>query len=370
MNQPKTKQKDHSLYKQIGVAAVTFVFFVIFWFVLYRFFNSPEAAATLTLSVFSQALNLVLLLLGMFIMGLLIGLVGILVRRWAIIAITYSISLAFFFIFFPFKLISLLAVIVFLLLLFWGYRMMRDEVKGRRKINLYKILKYGVPAALTAISIVVSVVYYISFSAKVEQQGLQVPQSSLESAVGPLEDYIAQNYVPGFKKDMTVDDVTYALLLDQLKKDQQAEGKVDLPPGLIEVLQEEGVDIYNKEETFLALEQDPQVKNKASQFIKTDSDQVETESFIDFKEFGVSGETQVIEAIREVINQKLNESIGPYKKYVAVILAISFYISLQFFSVFIAWLVYGAAWLVFKILRSVEFVQVAKEQQEVESIKL
>jgi len=247
---------------------------------------------------------------------------------------------------------------------------MHGEVRGRRQINLYKILKYGVPAALTGLSIVTAVVYYLAASEKINQQGLQISDNALASMVGPLENFIAQNYLPGFKKEMTINDITYLLLLEQLRKEQLAGEKMDLPPDLLKILQEENIDVYNQPEIFLALEQNPHVKSRYQALISDHPEKIELDSLINFQEFGLSGETLVVDALEKVINQKLNEAVGPYQKYLVAILAVSFYLSLQFFSIFNAWIIYGIAWIIFKILVAVKLVQIVKEQQAVESIKL
>ncbi|MBU1177762.1 hypothetical protein KJ903_00930 [Patescibacteria group bacterium] len=361
----ETSPANYSLLKQIGIGVVTVISFILAWYLSYRFFYQGEGAV---MSLWGKTTDFIGLFTGIFLVGAVVGLVGVLVEKWWVVVATYFLATASFFIFSPFKLLSLTATLFFLIVLVLTFLSIEQERKVRIRVSVYKILRRGFPAVLTMLTIVLAVSYYISTVEGIKNNGVQIPRQSFESSTGILEKYISEAYIPGFSKNMTVSEVSFQLFFNEVSKAGDNWRDMGIAPELESTLEAEDIDTDDNQAVMEAIQDNQVVHDKALELYQGTG---ASDNLLGSFGLGdVASSQPIIDAAYNAFNDKINDLLAPYRSIVPIAFAITFFLILQFFTFFIKWGVYGVIWLIFILLKAVGFVKVVKVKKEVEEIKL
>lgn len=365
--QTKTTSPNYSLIKQIGAGAVTVLMFILFWYIAYRFFYSSDGAEAVPL--LSKTSGFVGLFAGVFLVGVVVGLLGLIVEKWWLVPATYLLSILPFFLFFPFKLLHLPVVVFLMVVLVLSFFSMQREREARRRIQVHKILRLGLPAVLLMIAITMAVVYYVSSAEKIKEEGVQIPRQSFDNS-GVLESYIAEAYIPGFSKNMSVSEASFQLFLNEFSKEGDDWTQLDFAEDLRPTLEAESIDVNDNAKVLTALKNNQIVREKAVELFKETSANKNLIASFGLGEASIADNQPVIDAIYNVLNSTANEFLKPYRGIMPVAFAVTFFLMLQFSNFFIKWAAEGAVWLLFKLLKAVGFLRIVKEKKEVEDIRL
>jgi len=320
------------------------------------------------MSIWGGTADFIGLFIGIFLVGTVVGLIGILVEKWWVVAATYFLATVSFFIFFPFKLLPVAAILFFLIILVLTFLSIERERKVRIRVNVYKILRRGFPVVLTMLAIVLAVSYYVSSVEDIKDNGVQIPRQSFDSSTDVLESYIAKVYIPGFNKDMSVSEASFQLVLNEFSQEGASWREMKIADNLESTLVTEDIDVNDNQAVMGAIKDNQVVHDKALELYQG----TETSDNL-LGSFGlgdVASNQPIIDAAYNALNDKINDLLQPYRSIVPIAFAITFFLMLQFFTFFIKWVVYGAVWLLFIILKATGFLQVVKVPKEIEEIKL
>lgn len=134
-------------------------------------------------------------IIGFIILVVLFSLAALLIESKKIIIPTFLVSTFSFFLIFSFNGFVLLALAIFLGMLFLGRVRIRDELKVRLKIRIGKALQKGVPLILTSLVLVIAVSYCFTPSARKFE--IKIPQKFLE----PFQELLIKQFVaPGLSE--------------------------------------------------------------------------------------------------------------------------------------------------------------------------
>ncbi|MEW6408038.1 MAG: hypothetical protein AB1465_05095 [Patescibacteria group bacterium] len=369
LNTSKTNSQTR-LIKQIILGGVTLLFFILFWLFLSRIFN-PSGASNLTIDFFSLVFYFVFLSF----LGVLVGVDDILVERAWILLLTYFISCGLFFIFFPFKILYFFGILFLFLALIWGYFRIKGEKQDRIKFSAQKIAKYSLPLFLTFTILISAFAYYYAVSEIIKEKGFQIPREVFDKAAIPLEKIIS-SFIPGFNKTATIEEVFYLFTINEMKKADQG-GDFDtmpLPSELSALLERKGLDLRDKEAVFEAIQADPEIRKETIKFISQAQQggqpQEEDEISKMLKDFNVSKDEPIFDALYKVANEQVNKAVGPFLKYFPIAFALVFFFSVRFVFLFLIWVLYFFIWVLIKVLLALKFVKLEKEKREVEILRL
>jgi len=342
--------------KSIIFGVLTLGACLLFWYFLHALFYAESSILN----------NLIWTLLFFFIFVVLSGLTCFLIDSKAIAFPLLTLCALSFFLFFGFKIGYLIGIILFLIALFAGYLSINSEKRVRIRVSLRKSLGYGLPLVLTFSIIMICIAYYFAPAIQAQAREITIPKQMFDAAVAPAEGVIS-GLVPGFKKSMTVDEFTFLMTLSTLEKQEEFE----LPPEAIEFLKEEGVDIASKQEVFEAIRENPRVREKFMEMFREQEGKEEGGQGL-FEGLGieVKGDEPFLDAIYKAANQKLNEVLGPYRKYIPLAASVSLFFILRILMIPFDWLVMSFAWLLFALLKAVKVVRIEKVQKEVETIAM
>ena len=211
----------------------------------------------------------------------------------------------------------------------------------------------------------ICIVYYFAPAIQAQAEEVQIPKQIFDAAMAPAEGMIS-GFIPGFKKGMTVDEFTFLTTLSALEKQEEFE----LPAEAREFLKEEGVDVTSKEEIFQAIREDPKVKEKFMEMFKEQQEKEETPGMFEGLGIEVSGDESFLDVIYKAANQKLNDIVGPYRKYIPLVAAISLFFILRILMIPFDWAVMLFAWLLFALLKATKVVRIERVQKDVETIAM
>jgi hypothetical protein len=355
-------QEKSKLTKQIVLAAIVFIFFILFWLFLSRIFN--PSGANITFDFFGLLFYFVFLSF----LGVLVAAVDILVERAWILLLTYFLSVALFFVFFSFKILYFFGILFLFLALIWGYFRIRGEKQDRIKFGVQKIAKYGLPLFLTFTILISAFAYYYIASDIIKKRGFQIPREVFDKTVGPLEKIIP-SFIPGFDKTATVEEVFYLFVINEMRKAGQGGdfSVAPLPPELLVLVEKKGLNLQDKEAVFEAIAIDPEIRKEAMKFISQAQErqpQEEDEISKILKDFNVNKEEPIFDALYKVANEQINKAVKPYLKFFPLAFAFVFFFSIKFVFLFLAWPIYFFVWLLLRILTVLNFVQLVKEKRE------
>ncbi|MFH2104762.1 MAG: DUF456 domain-containing protein [Parcubacteria group bacterium] len=361
----ETSPANYALLKQVGLGVVAVIAFIISWYLSYRFFYQGEGAS---MSIWGGTTDFIGLFVGIFLVGAVVGLIGILVEKWWVVAATYFLATVSFFIFFPFKVLSVAAAFFLLIVLVLTFLSIKEERKVRIKVSVYKILRRGFPVVLTMLAIVLAISYYVSSVEDIKDNGVQIPRQSFDSSTDVLESYIAKAYIPGFNKNMSVSEASFQLMRNEFSQEGASWREMKIANDLESTLVAEGVDVDDNQAVMEAMQDNQVVHDKALElYQETEAD----DNLLGSLGLGdVTSNQPIIDAAYNALNDKINDLLGPYRSIVPIAFAVTFFLMLQFFTFFIKWAVYGTVWLLFIALKAVGFIRIIKVPKEIEEIKL
>lgn len=199
---------------------------------------------------------------------------------------------------------------IILLIAFWiGTVKIKKEEKVQVSLNFWRVWRRGLPIIITALILLISLVYYFSPSLeRAKQAELTIPRKTFDIVVEPLE----------------------GLIIERLE-------------GEIASLDVEASKVLSPEE-IQELEQKYDIKIEQGNTIK------------DF--------------IYKLVNFQINNAAGPYKKFIPIGLAIALFLGLRIIGVFYIMLVISFSYLALQILILSRFVKQEIETKEVETVKL
>jgi hypothetical protein len=187
--------------------------------------------------------------------------------------------------------------------------MIKREEEIQVNLNFWRIWQRGLPRLLTALFIVVALVYFFSpHPAEIAKREITIPREIFNSFITPFENLIVER----------------------------------LPEGVND-LDAEAVN-------FLTPQQIQELKDKYNIEIKQD------ETMKDF--------------IYKLVNYQLNAAPDPYKKFIPIGLAIALFLSLKIAGFIYLPFVILLSWLIMKILLALKFTRIERETKEVETVKL
>lgn len=287
------------LQKEIILGAVVVLLGVFsWWFVKNVFYNE------------NLSFGFWILAFGFFILwGIVLCLAMLLIDDKRVLYGSFVLSLIAFCMFFNNEPFYYLIVLVILLLAFWRSSLkIKKEEEIQVNLDFWRIWKRGLPLLITALILVVAMVYYFSPSLmKMRQFEFELSRKHFDLVIGPLKNLIGERLPEGIDLDS---------------------------------------DVYN----FLPREEIKELETK----------------------FGIKvnkGETGN-DVLYKLVNYQLNNVTGPYRKFIPLGLAIGLFIVLKVVSIVYVAIVIMLSWLVLKLLLAAKFAKTEIEKKDVETVKL
>jgi len=244
-----------------------------------------------------------------FLWGISLCLAMLLIKNKFILFGSFGLALLLFFIFFSNKPFYYLIV---LLILFASFTFAANRIKKEEKVqvnlNFWRIWKRGLPVFITALCLVIAMVYYFSPELMNKKEiKIKIPEKTIDIILKPIEGLIKEKLPEGFDLDS---DINKILPLEQ-KKDLEGKFGIKL-------------------------------------------------------EKGDTGRT----ALYKLIDYQLNNITGPYQYLIPLGLAIGLFITLKIISILYVAIIIMLSWLVLRLLVAIKFAKFEKIQKEVETVKL
>jgi len=200
--------------------------------------------------------------------------------------------------------------LIILLIIFWvAVKKVRLEEKIQVNLNFWRIWKRGLPIFITALCLMISLVYYFSPALTTTvQKEIKIPRNVFNIVIEPLE----------------------GLILEKLS-------------GEVASLDTEAIKILNSQQ-IQELEQNYGIEIKQGETIK------------DF--------------LYKLVNYQINNVTGPYRKFIPFGLAVGLFIVLKIISLIYIPFVILFSYLILKLLIAFKFIKIEIETKEVETVKL
>jgi hypothetical protein len=287
------------IQKQLVLGAVVILLGVFsWWFLKYVFY-----IGNLTLGCW--ILGIILLI----VWGISLCLAMLLIDKKAILYGSFAITLILFYIFFNNHPIYYLIVLILLFLAFLvGSRKIKKEEEVQVNLNFWRIWKRGLPLLITALILVIAMVYYFSPSLmEIRQFEFKIPRSAFDVVIGPLSGLISERLPENMDLDMNVNNI-------------------------------------------LGWEEKQDLKNRYGIIVEPND----------------TGK----DVLYKLVDYQLNNVTGPYRKFIPFGLAIGLFIVLKIVSIIYVALVIMFSYLLLKILLATGFINKEIVKKEVEAIKL
>lgn len=229
--------------------------------------------------------------------------------------------------------VALLAITLFFSA-FAVYRI-RKEFIFSLGFNLSKTTKAGLPIYFTVASLLISTFYFSNIT---EEKALSsiLPKSAvgfaLKNLSGPLGSLTGLN-LPALNPEATVDEVLLKLVEEELKSQGVTISRLSRPELLAAIA-------------------------------------VQREGFA--KNFGIKlkGQEKLGDILYSTISQRIEELLGPYKKYLPVASAVAFFLAFKTFTIPFYYLTTLVVFLLIKIMVWSKILRSEKQQIEVERLTL
>lgn len=250
------------------------------------------------------------LVVGIFILfGIVSCLAMLLIKDKRILLGGFFVGLLLFLIFFNDKLLYYGIVLILLFLAFLsGSRKIKKEEKVQVDLDYWRIFKRGLPIFITALILVISMVYYFSPGlTRKSTTKINVPEKTMNTILKPLEGLIEEKLPLGINLDSNANEI--------LSKEQKNELETKF-----------GIKI-GKQETGR-------------------------------------------QVLYKIIDNQINNVTGAYQYLIPLGLAVGLFITLKIISILYVAVVIMLSWLAIKILMKLKFVKFEKIQKEVETVSL
>lgn len=352
--QTSVKHSSAYLIKETSLGVLTTVLSVLSWFLLalvlkVDFFVDKLSSTTFN---FSALWNIGLLVLVVSLWAAFFVITAALVKKKQILYLISLLNGLAVFIFFGFNFYSLIAFVLLLLILVHYAIKVYLETRRRIKFSLYLSMRHGLTWLVTVILIVVSLLYYHSYTQNDKQEN-SFRQSAINSTVSFTSSALEWQ-LPGYDPEMTLDDFIKILYGGSSLQNLDVES-LGLSGGLAQ------------DEVQKLLEQ--QLMRSGEMLEGEMLAQTRNEFLKSFK-IEAEGTDSMDAVMSKILEQYIDKFVVPYEKYFPLIIVLSLFFALSIFNPLFVWLIKLFALLFFYILVWTGFAEKQKIQVEAERVDI
>jgi len=345
---PQNEPPKHSQSpKKCGVKSIILAILVVgfslwFWRSLFLAFQGGKGFSALILSA-----------IVFFVFILLLNLFYFLVSSRMIVYLTLFLIAFSFLLVFPFNIYYLIVLVLFFLSLFYSYERTRKDKDNHIRISFFKSVSQGLSFTLTVIAILISVAFCFNFSFELPKKDTKISPMLMEPSKRPIERMISM-VLPFYKEGMTTEEFFAVIAFKETKK--------KLPPEVIKNFEKQGIDIESADPIEL-LRENLELGKMLSGLGGLGGQQEEISSKLGIE---IKPDEPLIGTVFEFIETKLPDFMGPYMKYIPLLLAFSLFSILRVLMIPFSWISLFASWILFKLLISLRIAEIRKDQKKVE----
>jgi hypothetical protein len=268
-----------------------------------------------------------------------------------------------------FNLYFLILMFIFLIFLMMAYELIGLEKEDRLKLKLKRIWQGGMPLITVSLALFICLIYYFHPLLEIGQNKIELPPQLLKWLMKPMAGVFSK-ILPFYNPEMTIDEMLAMSVLTggQTGLDFQSLG----PEILSKIPQEKLMNLDINE-----LMKDKTIKNLIEEQLVKKSKNVdqrliaqERNEFAQSLGIKLTGKETMAEVLNKLINSRLGEFIGPYYKYVPLVIVVIFFFLLRFIFGLVGFIAIIFAQLIFTILRVLKVVEVVVVTKEGEAIKI
>lgn len=372
--QKQEKEKIHQpIGKVVALVALAVAASVLFWWAVRLLLHFD-----LDLKRISSIVYPVLLMAGS--LGVFLGIAGL--AFYLLAGFLPRLLIAFLgavasFIFFPISLFNLIAAALVAFSLYQWSSAVHGDVRSRQKITVVRSVSTAMPFTVTFLLIAIALTYYASLTNG--DQRSQTFRNNLVDGATEIVNQILVKEFPGYRAEITLDEFIVnfgvkgfeqslgSLLSEEKQQAEKQVKSVEPPPGLPPEFERLFKDYVNRPPGELIPQAaiDEAVKKAEGQVVAQIRQQ-----FLDALGIQALGTDQMNLVIHRVVDQKVGQVLGPYLKFIPVLLALSVYFLLQIFSIVYILVARLVSVFVYWIFRLVRFVHVETVQIPAERARL
>jgi hypothetical protein len=329
---------------------------ILFWGFLFLFFTLANLQ------------NLIYLSAGWLVFLIFFLLFCLLINNRNVIYLTLIISVSFFFFFFLPKeqtifCLYLTGALIFLLLIVIGAELMLKEKEQRLKISLRKTWKRGLPLIITALSLIIALVYYFNPLIRIGQEKIEIPTKFFGLILKPTSGLVSR-IIPFYDPEMTVDQILSAALVLQGGEGISSQ---DIPADLLEKISpgENGFDVN-------ILLQDPEIMSLVQQAGQGIDENLLAEQRKQLSEsLGVklAGDETMDVVLANIVNTRINSFVGPNTRVISLAIAIALFFLLKLVGKLLGIVAVILSRMIFSLLRIFKIAKIQQEMKLGEVIK-
>lgn len=348
---PKNFKIRHLIFSFLMVLAS-----ILFWGFLFLFFTLANLQ------------NLIYLSAGWLVFLIFFLLFCLLINNRNVIYLTLIISVSFFFFFFLPKeqtifCLYLTGALIFLLLIVIGAELMLKEKEQRLKISLRKTWKRGLPLIITALSLIIALVYYFNPLIRIGQEKIEIPTKFFGLILKPTSGLVSR-IIPFYDPEMTVDQILSAALVLQGGEGISSQ---DIPADLLEKISpgENGFDVN-------ILLQDPEIMSLVQQAGQGIDENLLAEQRKQLSEsLGVklAGDETMDVVLANIVNTRINSFVGPNTRVISLAIAIALFFLLKLVGKLLGIVAVILSRMIFSLLRIFKIAKIQQEMKLGEVIK-
>jgi hypothetical protein len=244
----------------------------------------------------------------------------------------------------------LLGILLFVLFSVISTELILNEKENRLKLSFKKIWKRGISCFITALALIIALVYYFNPLMAINQKKMEIPSEFFGVILRPVAGIVGK-VIPFYDPKMTVDDTLASSLIIQ--------GKTNLDINDIS----QNIDFKNFDVNDIlknslvekiVLEQGEKFNNQEA-IIK------ERENLSNSLKIDLTGEETMEEILASLVNSKLSQFIGPYHREISIGIAITLFFILQLFGKILSFLAIILARIIFWLLVIFKIVKIEEK---------
>lgn len=280
-----------------------------------------------------------------------------LVEKKEIFLLICSIVLLIFFLFFPFHDYSLIGLIILFLVFVISRALMQKERNERLKISLLPVFKRGLKLTLFFLAIFFAFLSYLYPLIKINEREISLPPKILEWILKPLNSSLSKT-LSFFDKKTTINEII------AINTIIEKPNFLSSSPEILKKIQGKDLkEIFKNQEIAEILKKESKKINP--QIIEREKNELAKSLGIE-----INGNEEIGEVINKLVNKQLQNALGPYLKYLPLILAVFVFVSLEIIFIPFSWLVILVTLFIFQILLIFRLVKVEKVMKEGEDIRI
>ncbi len=250
------------------------------------------------------------------------------------------------------------------------------EAKSRVKFSVVKILTFGMTVSLALMLASIALFSYQGFVKGAASGRLQT--AVVEGAVASLNKTLPLAF-KDYRPTMTVDELILSQVptpMDLLNEFQNQPPPPERWPEIEQKLRAIGVE--TDQASWQQIQSLPRAEYQ--KFIREVSQQIEQAQTEVLKSahqqvgqavgVPISGQAAVQDALRQVVNQRLDRLIDAYSHFVAPVLSVSLFLTLAIFIAIYTWLIWGIAAASFWLLHLLGLIERREEQATVATYRI